>query len=126
MKIIIKDSNEAKITAAIKEAEGRATARTLEYKDIKTALDRIEKRLGIAKKALLGVKVRVDVNAQTFPNAYKWTPESTHFVAERTASGWALTEVYRDRVEGPNSRYIVKLTDEAKDAIIKACSAFFR
>ena len=124
MKIIVKESNFDKIKQAIKVAEGRATARTICASDIFTAVQYIEQYLDIPKKLLLGVKAQVDYNAQNFPNAYKYIPESTHFELERVASGWAVTAIYRGRCGGPKSTYHLKLTEEAKAAIIQRCTWF--
>lgn len=43
MKIKINEKNAEKITAAIKAAEGRATARTVTLKDIENAIQRAHK-----------------------------------------------------------------------------------
>lgn len=120
MNIIINEKNKARISAAIEAAEGKATARTIDYDDIVSELSWLESFWGIPKKAMTGIKVSVNANAQTFPSAYKYTPESTWFDAEKTSSGWKLTDVYRDVCRGPKSQYQVKLTDTAKLAIMDA------
>ena len=84
-------TNNAKVTAAIKEAEGRATARTVSVEDIVKALGKIK----VPKSKLNGTVVRWD-GAEHFPNAYRYRPESTHWVAENVNGKWYLTNVYRD------------------------------
>lgn len=93
----MKITNLKKLEALIKEAEGRATARTITVDDVVDALAEAEEHLDrlSTKKDMIGTTVRVDVNAQRFPRAYNYTPESTHFEAEVTKSGWRVTKVYR-------------------------------
>lgn len=122
--MLVKDSNRTKIEAIIKAAEGRATARTIDFPDIERCLAELEKSLGICKKAMIGITANVDPKAQDFPNAYKYTPESTHFTVVRKASGWDLVSVDRDVTRRYNHRFHVTLTDEAKEAIIKTKMAF--
>lgn len=93
----MKITNQKKLEALIKEAEGRATARTITVDDIVDALAEAEEYLAhlATKKDMVGSRVHVDVNAQHFPRAYKYIPESTHFVAEVTKSGWKVLSVNR-------------------------------
>lgn len=93
----MKITNLKKLDQIIKEAEGRATARTITVDDIVNALEEAEEyllRLS-TKKDSVGTIVFVDVNAQRFPRAYHYTPESTQFTAEVTKSGWKVTKVSR-------------------------------
>lgn len=122
--IMIKESNKEKIEAAIKMAEGRSTARTITYNDIVCDIARIEEKLNIAKKHMEGIKADVDHNAQDFPSAYKYTPESTQYCIIRKKSGWVLYYVGRQTTRGAKHTYKLQLTDEAKQEIIKAMSDF--
>ena len=124
MKIIISEKNKTKIENAIREAEGRSTARTITFENMVSAIDTIETTLGIAKKDMLGIIADVDYNAQSFPGAYKYTPQSTHFIAERVASGWAITDIRRWTTRGCTQTYKLTLTDRAKEAIIENMQAF--
>ena len=107
-----------RLNTAITEAEGRATARTIIVKDIIDEIAFVEKTLGLPKKLLEGVCVYIDSNAQDFPKAYTWMPESTKFHAEFRSGSWRITKIYR----GPCSRYgcghQLNLTDAARDALI--------
>lgn len=118
--IIIKGTtNEATLKAlkdAIKEAEGRATARRISINDIFAHCKAVEEKLNISKKAMNGVKIHCDPNAQEFPKAYKYTPESTHFTAEYKNGTWRVTDVFRD-VCGKHDTAI-ELTEEAEKAIL--------
>lgn len=103
--IIINDTNKDRITAAIQEAEGKASVRTITYKDIVRSVQRIEKRLGIPKKCMEGVMYNVDVHAQNFPKSYKYSAESTQFVIEFSKRKWRLISVerYYTRTAGHDS-----------------------
>ena len=120
--IIIKPENKAEICGAIFEAEGRAKVRTLTYEDMERAIKKIENKLEIPKKHMIGIKADCDMNAQSFPRAYKYTPESTQFGLEYTSSGWKVTWIRRDVCWNVSSKHIkLYLTDDAKEAIAKSC-----
>lgn len=117
--IIIKAENIEKIETAILEAEGRATCRCLSVEQVKSTVSEVETHLGITKKALEGVEIMADPNAQTFPNAYRYTPQSTYFKAVYRHGTWRLTAVYRARTAWPGRAVEIKLTEAAKAAIIE-------
>ena len=113
MKINI--TNETKVNEAIKKAEGRATARTVTARDIVNQLNKIR----VPKSKLSGTVVHYD-GAEHFPNAYKYRPESTHWVAENKNGKWYLTDVYRHTC--PNRykwRMGIEFSDVAKQWIIE-------
>lgn len=110
MKISINDTE--KLTAAIKEAERRATARTITADNIRDVLDSVDKRLRImsTKTDAIGTKVYCDYHAQSFPSAYRFTPESTHFVAELTKTGWKVVSIDRGICRSPSSKCRIEFT----------------
>ncbi len=125
MKIIrINQENLNAITQVIKEAEGRARERTITAQDVVDACIEVEKALRIPKCALDGVQIVVDVNAQSFPNAYKYVPESTHFKATYKGRCWRLDSVERSKCNGPTTRIRVIHTDASKSALIASYSAW--
>jgi hypothetical protein len=98
MKIRVTDTE--KLSAAIAAAEGpRCSARCITAADIQLEVAYITNELDrlLAKKDQVGAAVAVDLNAQTFPGAYKGIPYSTQFVVERFASGLFVTGVFRAR-----------------------------
>lgn len=117
--IIVKEENMEKIKNTIKEVEGRASARLVDYKNIKEAIEEIENSIPVAKKYMVGVKVHLDVNAQEFPKAYRYIPESTHVVIERAKSGWKLIDVHRGTCGGAHDTYDITLTDNCKKEILR-------
>lgn len=88
MKILA--TNKEKLTKAIKEAEGRATARTITADDIVDILSRIT----VPKSKLNGTIVKYD-GAEHFPSTYKYLPESTHFIAKNSNGKWYITDLFR-------------------------------
>ena len=112
-----------KLMAEIKTAEGRARVRTLDAEDICKAIREVEDRLnGITKKAMKGIVFVYDVNAQTFPNAYKGIPESTLFKAEFDGKEWRIVDIWRGTCRNKSAH--ITLTEEAKKAILDKISEF--
>lgn len=122
--MLIKETNRTRIEEMIKEAEGRATARTIDYEDVEKAILYLEEKLDIPKKHMEGIKAHIDINAQAFPNAYQHTPISTHIHIIRKKTGWDLVKVSRDICKSPTQKFKVWLTDKAKEAIIDRFSHF--
>lgn len=120
---IFKELAEAALGDAIREAEGRATARTLTAATIVEALAIVEDKLNITKKAMEGIVVTADWNAQSFPRAYKYTPESTHFSAVYKAGSWRVTNIWRDRCTS-GERFTVTHTDVSRAALIERFTRF--
>ena len=110
------DAAAADLREIIARAEGRATVRRLDVDDIMDTLDSVPRC--ILKKHLPGCEVHCDPNAQSFPNAYHYRPDSTHFSAVYRPSGWYLTRVCRDTCGTSRGRLV--LTDGAKADIIAA------
>jgi len=124
MKIVVNEKNREKIAEAIRNAEGKATARTITVGAVNMAAEAAERELrGLTKAEKLGSRMIVDDNAQDFPQAYfrkaRSVPESTQFELEYTASGWALVNVYRARTKGAYYGQELRLTEEGKAAVIR-------
>lgn len=122
MNIVINVENTKRIEDAIKEAEGRATERTIDYLDLTYAIKEIEKKLDIPKVSMTGIIAHIDYHAQTFAKAYKYTPSSTHAVVKKTASGWNLIGVHRNVCH--TKRYMLNLTETAIQALIERVEKF--
>lgn len=104
----------------ITEAEGKTTARTVCASDIISVCRKIENNVP-TKTALEGTKAYYD-GGEKFPNAYKYTPQSTHFCVEFKNRKWWLTDIGRDIC--PNRTYSGRViySDAAIDAIIEKMS----
>lgn len=115
MKINI--NNKEKIEAALNEVQSRAKARTISYEDILEAIDTIEEKLNISKKAMVGVIARVSLHCQHFPANYNGQPMGTEFTIQRFSS-WFLTGVSRENIEHVR-KYRLTLSESAKEAILE-------
>ena len=121
----IYSTNTEALQAAISEAEGRATARTLSAQNANDALEEVV--FGILrrmpKKYLVGCRATVHASTERLPRAYKYRAESTqaHFIHD--GKGWLLESVERDTLVRMAVRYGVELvlTDAAKQYIIAQC-----
>lgn len=115
-----------KLNRLIKEAEKKATARTISVSDILKTLWRIEEKLDIPKKHMDGISVSVDIHADSFPNSYKYTPFSTWFYATYKNGSWRITDISR---YGTSQNYkrqvVVEHTEASKKAIIDRSTAFY-
>lgn len=77
----------------------RCTVRTIDADDLFKAIVLYEKSLNyfLSYKDMKDATVEIDLNAQEFPNAYKYTPYST--IAKVKCTGlrsWAILSVKRD------------------------------
>ena len=94
----INTTNTQAITDAIREAEGKAHARTLDPESIGRAVERAEEKLqalGIPKKYWAGCTIQFV--PEQVANSYNAFPAGTHATVTRHASGWFLTNVHRGR-----------------------------
>ena len=106
------------LTKILDEVQHRCSARIITARDICRALRQIDGKLDITKKAMDGVTVAVDLNAQNFPNKYKGIPMSTIFEARYKSGSWRITDIYRAETRRWSRRCTINLTDEAKAAIV--------
>lgn len=111
-------TNTEKLSAAIKEAEYRVSARTITADEIQKEVKLIESKLSLilAKKDWVGVVLHIDLNAQSFPSAYRGAPESTQFRLERFSSGWFVTGLGRHRCQGSRKNELT-LTESQKEKL---------
>ena len=123
--IIICEKNREAIENMISEAEGKATARCLTFKDLTFRIAQLETALGIAKKDMEGLKYDLDDNAQNFPYAYKYRPDSTHAVIERTSGKWRLVKVYRYTCRGEKHTFeCLEMPETVQAAILDSKRCF--
>jgi hypothetical protein len=115
--IIISDSNRDRITREISATEGRATARLISAQKVLDACESIKRWYNVSMAALEGCRFEVDINAQHFPRAYKYTPESTHFIMCVAGGKWRLLEV--KRCACTTIKVHADLTKECREAILQ-------
>lgn len=124
MKIRICEENRDKLQAALNDAQGNSRERTITVDDIINSIKDVEEELKIPKKYMVGIKVVSDQRCQNFPNAYKYTPYSTQYGMERTASGWFLTWVERKPTKRAGNYYNLELTEATKTALVYRFTKF--
>jgi len=122
-RIIADEKHVDKINEALRNIQGRSTARILSAEKILDILKRVESRLDIPKKDLDGVQV-VFTFAETFPNAYRYTPESTHFNAVYGNRHWIITNICRSVCPDRNNNIGVILTENAERALLANMRSF--
>lgn len=122
--IIVRDENSERINVEVARAQKGCRERLIDYRVIKYMLKAVEVTLDIPKCRMKGVEVDCDPHAQHFANAYHGTPESTQFYAVHTGCAWKLMSVDRGPCRSVGRKRIVRLTDDAKAAVIERFEAF--
>ena len=123
--IIIKQENKSKIQQMMDDAQGKATARTIDLDDILTAARRIENALTVPKKYLEGLVYSVDINAQDFAHAYKYTPESTHFTLTYKNGTWRVSDIVRAQCRTYGHTFVCEsMSADTEQAIIRSKKVF--
>lgn len=104
------------LTEELNTIQRKCSARCVTAENIIEALCDICANLGISKASMNGIKAVVNLEAQHFARAYKYTPESTWFTATYKRGQWEITGIYRDVCT--TSKGSLTLTEEAEKAII--------
>lgn len=122
--IIINERNRQKIEKALNEVQKRCTTRTIDYFDIVHELKAVSNQLCFVctKKGLENTSVSIDVNGQNFPNAYKYSAESTQFCAIYLKGNWRLVYLGRDYCRSYAQRWNIFLSEAAKQCILETFS----
>ena len=116
---------DTKITAALEAVQGKCKARTIDAEGIKNAIAQMEKFFGIPKCKLDGLRVDCDINAQNFPNAYRFVPESTIFSAENRKGKWYIVSIRRAPTYAPaRAVQVCHMPEAMEEAIIARHSEF--
>ena len=123
--VIIKQENKSKILQMMDNAQGKATARTIGLDDFLTATESIETTLNVPKKYMEGVIYSVDMNAQDFPHAYKYVPESTHFTLTYKNGTWRVSDIVRAQCRTHGHIFVCEsMSAETEQAIIRSKKVF--
>lgn len=122
--IIINECNRNKIEKALDEVQGRCNARLITYEDILSELKAVDEQFSkvCTKKGLENTSVSIDVNGQNFPNAYKYSAESTQFSAIYLKGKWRLVYLGRDYCKSYAQRWNIHLSETAKQSILESYS----
>ena len=118
--IIIDTKHAAALAADLADVQKLARARTITADDVLDVPERIKDRYNIPVAALEGCAFLVDLNAQNFPHAYKYTPESTIMRIKVSGGKFRVVEFFRGRTMTATHNVVATLTEDAKKAIISS------
>ena len=91
----------------------------MDFDDVRRITQHIEYRLGISKKSMEGIEAVVDIHAQDFPHAYKYTPDSTWIKVGYSAGCWQFLGAARIRTASAGHGYSLLLTPAAEAEILR-------
>ena len=110
----------AEIQTELNEVQKRARVRTITVWDIANEALIVDGMLhGMAKKYKDGLVAAINVNAQTFPGAYRGIPDSTYFKLSNIRGDWYITEIYRVQCDNKPYQW-EELTEIQKDKLVEA------
>ena len=124
LKIEINEKNMAKIESALNEVQKRSRERTITVKQIMEMPNTLKRHYGIHKKDFEGSVFYIDMNAQNFPNAYKYKPMSTQFEIYCKNGKFRLDGITREQTRREGKRVIAYLSETTKEAILKSAETF--
>lgn len=118
-----------KLNAAITEAEGRATARTMNAEYVGSKLFYVVNRYlnGMPKKALAGTRATIHASTKKLPSSYKYRAESTQAEFLHDGKGWALVSVWRGTLRQSSAAkegVELELSDTAKEWLLDSLRFF--
>ena len=116
-----KRRNYRKLENELKIVQKGARVRTITAEKMLSALACLERNLGVPRRYLDGLRVRIDCNAQDYAKAYNGIPYSTQFEAEYH-NGWKITSIERCEAKrnGRKHKYdILAISNEAREKIVE-------
>jgi hypothetical protein len=103
--------------------QGRATERTLTSHDVLRVFDTLTKYWNeiAPKKALKGLEVCINMYAQTYPSAYKYSPATTFLIFVHDGSNFILSNIVRAKADkyGRDRACYQFVSDDLKNLIIE-------
>ena len=117
---LAKRRNIIKLNGELRTVQKGARVRTITAEKILSALACLERNLGVPRRYLNGLRVRIDYNAQDY-KAYNGIPYSTQFEAEYH-NGWKITSIERCEAKrnGRKHKYdILAISNEAREKIVE-------
>ena len=124
MKIKITENNKEKLENALAQANGKCKERLAHAEDLYKAVDGIREKFDIPRSMMEGLKVRVDLNAQSKARAYKHAMYSTFFTIEFSKADAYLVDCERDYTEERFPFRVINFPDSVKDAICEKFNKF--
>lgn len=124
MKIKINENNIQKLEEALAQANGKSRERLVHAEDLQKAVTRIREKFDIPKCKMEGLKVRVDLNAQSKPRAYKHAMYSTFLTIEFSKTDAYLVDSERDYTEERFPFRVINFPDSVREAICEKFNKF--
>lgn len=121
LEALAKRRNIIKLNGELRTIQRGARVRTITAEKMLSALACLERNLGVPRRCLNGMKVRIDCNAQDYAKAYNGIPYSTQFDAEYH-NGWKITSIERCEAKrnGRKHKYdILAISNEARAKIVE-------
>lgn len=118
---LAKRRNIIKLNSELRTVQKGARVRTITAEKMLSALACLERNLGVSRRYLDGLRVRIDCNAQDYAKAYNGIPYSTQFEAEYH-NGWKITSIERCEAKrnGRKHKYdILAISNEARAKIVE-------
>ena len=118
---LAKRRNIIKLNGELRTVQKGARVRTITAEKMLSALACLERNLGVPRRCLDGLRVRIDCNAQDYAKAYNGIPYSTQFDAEYH-NGWKITSIERCEAKrnGRKHKYdILAISNEAREKIVE-------
>lgn len=118
---LAKRRNIIKLNGELRTVQKGARVRTITAEKMLSALACLERNLGVSRRYLDGLRVRIDCNAQDYAKAYNGIPYSTQFEAEYH-NGWKITSIERCEAKrnGRKHKYdILAISNEAREKIVE-------
>lgn len=122
--IIIKETNSERIQKQLDEFQTRYRERTINSEDILEMITKLDDYFYfVAKSRLDGVKANLCFYPTIRVNAYKYSMDATWANVEYKNNSWRLVGLERADVNGKKRNAYLKLTEDAKQAIIESYEA---
>lgn len=126
MNIILNHKHDAELQSQLDVANHLARTRTVDINEVYDAVAVLERKFeDCTKKSMEGLTVNVDLNSQSFPNAYRGVPMSTQFTLVYEKRSWRFVRAERSRC-GEFKRYDVTLTNAMREELLKRFESFDR
>ncbi|EFR42360.1 hypothetical protein [Dialister micraerophilus] len=116
--IILNERNKKRVAELLTSVQGGCKVRTVTVEDIyNISNELLNYPIHWTKTALEGSTFWIDLNAQTFPRAYKYTPQATIVKLKMIKGSMRITSVSRGTCT--SKKVDTYLSDTAKEFLIK-------
>lgn len=123
--IVINEKNRERIAAALEEVQKRSKERTITVDQIMATPARLMDNYDIPAKAFDGSEFSIDLNAQDFPNAYKYRAQSTQYEIKHYSGTFHLMDIERNDTRRAYHTVKAKLSETTKKAILDKAEDFY-